>query len=100
VRHALGGTWIRIIRKLACLASDLEADPCQRYDLEGQDGGDQFETSAAPDKQMNWWVTGADRRKDYSDAAQWNGAKGGSGREAKLTSKNARHPGVSRLEMS
>jgi hypothetical protein len=41
--------------------SDLEADPCQRYALEGND---QFETSAAADQQMNWWVTDTDRRKD------------------------------------
>jgi hypothetical protein len=46
------------------IASDLEIDPCQRYDLEGQDGGDQFETPAAADQQMNWWVTCTDRRKD------------------------------------
>ena len=34
----LGGTWIGIIRKLAVIASDLEVDPRERYDLEGQDG--------------------------------------------------------------
>jgi hypothetical protein len=26
--------------------------------------GDLFKTSAAADQQMNWWVTGTDRRKD------------------------------------
>ena len=36
-------------------ASDLEVDPCQRYDSEGRTGGDQFETSAVADQQMNWW---------------------------------------------
>jgi hypothetical protein len=46
------------------IASDLEVDPCQRYDLEGRTGGEQFETSAAADQQMNWWVTDTDRRKD------------------------------------
>jgi hypothetical protein len=35
--------------------ADSKVDPCQRYDLEGQDGGDQFETSTAADPQMNWW---------------------------------------------
>ena len=30
----------------------------------GRTGGDQFETSAAADQQMNWWVTDTDRRKD------------------------------------
>ena len=46
------------------IASDLEVDPCQRYDSEGQDGGDQFDTSAVADQQINWWVTDTDRRKD------------------------------------
>ena len=46
------------------IASDLEVDPCQRYDLEGRMGGDQFETSAAADQQMNWWVADTDRHKD------------------------------------
>ena len=27
-------------------------------------GGDQFETSAVADQQMNWWVTNTDGRKD------------------------------------
>jgi hypothetical protein len=30
----------------------------------GRTGGDQFETSAVADRQMNWWVTDTDRRKD------------------------------------
>jgi hypothetical protein len=29
----------------------------------GRTGGDQFETSALADQQMNWWVTDTDRRK-------------------------------------
>src|SRR6202158_5839525 len=30
----------------------------------GRTGDDQFETSAAADQEMNWWVTDTDRRKD------------------------------------
>ena len=30
----------------------------------GRTGGDQFETSAVADQQMNWWVTDLDGRKD------------------------------------
>src|SRR4051812_40455634 len=30
----------------------------------GRSGGDQFETSAASDRRMNWWGTETDRRKD------------------------------------
>jgi hypothetical protein len=30
----------------------------------GRTGGDQFETSAVADQQMNWWVTDTDGRKD------------------------------------
>jgi hypothetical protein len=29
----------------------------------GGTGGDQFETSAVADQQMNWWVTDTDRAK-------------------------------------
>ena len=46
------------------IVSDLEVEPCQRYDLEGRAGGNLFETSAAADQQMNRWVTDTDRSKD------------------------------------
>ena len=52
-----------IIRELACHSFGSRSRSLPVIDSEGQDGGDQFETSAVADQQMNWWVTDTDRRK-------------------------------------
>ena len=39
------------------IASDLEVDPASDMIQKGRMGGDQLETPAAANQQMNWWVT-------------------------------------------
>jgi hypothetical protein len=61
----LGGTWIGIIRKLACHSFGSRSRiPASDMIQQGRTGGDQFETPAAADLQTNWWVTDTDGRKD------------------------------------
>jgi hypothetical protein len=45
------------------MASDLEVDPCQRYDLD-RTVAINWRRGLAADQQMNWWLTDTDRRKE------------------------------------
>ena len=60
-----GGTWIGIIRKLACHSFESRNSiPAGDTIQKGRTGGGQFVTSTVADRQLNLWVTDTDRRKD------------------------------------